>query len=193
MAAVARAVGTPGVQRVGYPCLLPALPLHRDRTGGMPLPPPRHPAALFRRSAVPCGPAVGRRRHPCRVAGRPAPFRWFFGRVGRGTLERRNTAASPSTLRWSGKAVRQPSAPPPVCGHCWLRRCREQASPLSVRQRFACFRRPLPGSGPLHGPACGGRGRWASLLEHRCCQFGRRAVRRFRRFCRGVLRLRFQP
>lgn len=72
VAAVARAVGTPGVQR-GWAVRsrLPAL-LHRDRTGGVPPPPPRHPAALFRRSAVRRGPAVGRRRYLRGAAGTPA-------------------------------------------------------------------------------------------------------------------------
>lgn len=179
MAAVARAVGTPGVQRVGYPCLLPAVPLHRDRTGGMPLPPPRHPAASFRRSPVQWaggGTRAGWPEHPLRRFGGSSGARG----VGWGTLEQ---CCAEAALRRARPCVSRPRS---YRGHWWLRRCRGRASPLSVRQRLTCFGRPLPGSGPPHGPACGGRGRWAWLLEHRCCQFERRAVRRFRRFCRGA-------
>lgn len=111
MAAVARAVGTPGVQRVGYPFPLPAVPLHRDRTGGMPPPPPRHPAASFRRSPVPCCPAVGGRRHPCRAAGTPAaPFRWFVGRACRG-LENTGTLLRCLALLGFGSAASALSVP----------------------------------------------------------------------------------
>lgn len=86
MAAVARAVGAPGVQQVGYPCLLPAVPLHRYRTGGMPLPPPRHPAASFRRSPVPWaggGTRAGQQEHPLRRFGGSSGVRG----VGWRTLE----------------------------------------------------------------------------------------------------------
>lgn len=70
VAAVACAVGTPGVQQGGLPhrSLRRTLPGHP--TGGMPPPPPRHLAAVFTRSAVRRGPLLWA---VCMVLGMPEP------------------------------------------------------------------------------------------------------------------------
>lgn len=82
VAAVARPVGTPGVQQVGSRQPQPATPLHRDRTGGVPPPPPRHPAGLSRCSTVRRGRPVGRPAALRRVVGTPvAAVGWVVGRV----------------------------------------------------------------------------------------------------------------
>lgn len=120
VAAVARPVGTPGVQRVGRGQPQPAAPLRRDRTGGVPPPPPRHPVAVFGRSAVRRGPAVGRpvdlRRGGRNTSSGVSSARWARV-VGCRTSECWNAAVSRQPFVGFGSTA---SAAVPVCGCCGL-------------------------------------------------------------------------
>lgn len=137
VAAVACAVGTPGVQRVGRSLLRCCAGTARVACHC------RHPASSFQCSAVRCGPAVGRRRHLC--GGRPEHLLRRVGAVLGLEAPRRLFCAA---VLWAS---------------LWQR----AAFPLSARQRLVCFGPSLPGSGPLHGLPCAAVGGTAWLSEHR--------------------------
>lgn len=174
-----RAVG-----RCGQPQPAPAQ--RRDRTGGMPPPPPRHLAASLRCFAVRRGPAVGRHAAACGATGTPAASpRRFVGRVSwaaePGMPER--CCAAPA-LRWAWK--RRLFAP--LCSGLRCGGGRRfpviTAAPNLVWAVDAGFR-----SAARAGMCCRGRRGVASgMLKRRCWWwtwlgrsfFGRRDGRRFR-------------
>lgn len=96
VAAVACAVGTPGVQRGGWPGRSLRRTLPRHPTGGVPPPPPRHPAASLRGSTVRRGPAVGWQAGLRGAARTPAASFRRARVVACGTPEYRNAAATRS-------------------------------------------------------------------------------------------------
>jgi len=143
----------------GLPWLRPAARPRRDRTGGVPPPPPRHPAALSRRSTVRSGPAVGRPVGLRRVAGTPAAAsRRFVGRVS-WAAEPQNigTLLRSSALRWAWK--RRASFPRfgPAWALCASSRPWVGVSPVvAAAPRFVCA--VAAGFRPHRAPAGGAVG-----------------------------------